>query len=239
MSTVRWEVLRFPHAAANVTDCDSCRHWAGAAQDKTIKVWSIRRGAELRSWSLPQARKKRGTGGGRDATERVWLTHGWLSPTALVTTSHSGDLLLWTVDLELERSSTSPSWRGFSGLGHAHAVFSVCPSRGAGGTGAGASGCITISSDRQVVGWSADRLGPEWRLPTIGGHVYAIDRSLVDPTTVSIGCGDNLIRVWQTEAKSGMAVQALWKGIQSRVRAIRWHQLVLELSAPTHLTAGH
>ena len=37
-----------------------------------------------------------------------------------------------------------------------------------------------------------------------------------------MGCGDNLIRVWQTDAVS-YDVKAFWKGVQGRVHRVCWH----------------
>ena len=68
------------------------------SKDKTLKVWSTATQQELKSWTLPQHRQKKGSGGGQDSRERLWLTHAWLDSTTLVSTTHGGGLLRWRID---------------------------------------------------------------------------------------------------------------------------------------------
>ena len=136
-------------------------------------------------------------------------------------------------------AAAAPEWTAFPHLGHAHAVFSCVvipplssPSRSR--TAAAATGgddeegyqVITISSNRQIVQWDCNEGAAKWTLPTIGGHIYALAASAVDPGAVAIGCGDNLIRVWQTGVTSSFECQTLWKGVQSRVHALSWHPIL-------------
>lgn len=64
---------------------------------------------------------------------------------------------------------------------------------------------------------------PAWSMLTIGGHVYTLAFHPLDPTRLAIGCGDNLIRIWQTAAVNPYLIETFWKGIQARVLSVAWH----------------
>ena len=67
-------------------------------------------------------------------------------------------------------------------------ILTPCPYHPITAAGASASkSFITISSDRLIIKWNLDTLAVAWQLPTIGGHIYALDFSPVDPGTLAIG----------------------------------------------------
>lgn len=105
--------------------------------------------------------------------------------------------------------------RPLAGRGHVHVVFSIQPITADG------SCCLTVSSDRQLVAYDTRTFKPSWTLPCIGGHVAAVAVCPSDSARVAIGCGDNLIRIWHTQASKPYQVDSVWKGIQARVRAVR------------------
>lgn len=127
----------------------------------------------------------------------------------MVDSNDSGDLLLW------ELKGNEVIARPLPSRGHAHVVFSVVPMRVDG------SLFLTISSDRLIIAYDSHALKPLWTLPCIGGHVAAIATCPTDVGRLAIACGDNLVRIWHTQAPKPYHVDFMWKGIQARVRSVR------------------
>eukprot|EP00039_Didymoeca_costata_P033347 m.41954 g.41954 ORF g.41954 m.41954 type:complete len:1281 (+) comp9826_c0_seq1:62-3904(+) len=183
-----------------------------SSQDATIKLWNISNGTSgtiESTWTLPSKSKKPGSGG--SSRDKLWLTHAWLNENALVSTTHGGAILQWSAD----KPDDNPDM--YKRQSHSHVIFSLCVSP------EDAARFISISSDRQIKQWSTATRKLDWELPTIGGFVYSIDFSPVDPAMLAIACGDKLIRVWQVDVSKSYECSTLWKGIQSRVQCISWH----------------
>lgn len=59
-------------------------------------------------------------------------------------------------------------------------------------------------------------------IPTLGGFAYSLAISPLDPGTLGIGVGDNMLRVWQTTSSVGpYETLVLWQGIKSKVMVVR------------------
>eukprot|EP00035_Acanthoeca_spectabilis_P011950 m.210824 g.210824 ORF g.210824 m.210824 type:complete len:1209 (-) comp15489_c0_seq1:38-3664(-) len=193
-----------------------------SARDKTLRLWDTNIGTELHSWGLP-APPRRGRNNRDGAREKLWLAHCFV-PTStnepreqglqLISTTHQGDLLRWNIDIRLWKAVEEPS--RFPTSGRAQAVFQICWNNAA------EDRLVTISSDRQVVCWNRRSMTEQWNLSTVGGHVYSMCCGGADPDAIALGCGDNLIRVWNCDDG---ACRTLWKGISARVTSVRWHPL--------------
>lgn len=59
-------------------------------------------------------------------------------------------------------------------------------------------------------------------LPSIGGYVYSIAASYLDPFKIIYGVGDNLIRVWNTRYgnEKPYDTNLIWQGIKSKVTVV-------------------
>jgi len=58
-------------------------------------------------------------------------------------------------------------------------------------------------------------------MPSLGGFVYSLAFSPVDPGCLAIGVGDSMIRVWNTLSMSNMLnVKTYWQSIKSKVTAV-------------------
>lgn len=80
---------------------------------------------------------------------------------------------------------------------------------------------VSVASDRTLAAHDSQTLRTKWTLPCIGGHVAALAVAPADPALLALGCGDNLVRLWHTQAPGSLHLEPHWKGIQARVRAVR------------------
>ncbi|EDO37184.1 predicted protein [Nematostella vectensis] len=117
-----------------------------------------------------------------------------------------GELLLW----DLSTPSPKDKVHVF-GSGHSRIVFNVsCTPCG--------TKLMTTSMDRQVILWDVARCQQICTIATLGGYVYAMAISPLDPGTLALGVGDNMIRVWHTTSESApYDAISLWQGIKSKV----------------------
>lgn len=103
-------------------------------------------------------------------------------------------------------------------MGHQRIVFNIC--HGANPK----TSIVSTSMDRQILHFTIPDLvptqckSPDWVLPTLGGFVYSLAVSLQDPSTLALGVGDGMIRVWKTRnPKSSYDIDVLWEGIKEKV----------------------
>ena len=58
-------------------------------------------------------------------------------------------------------------------------------------------------------------------MPSLGGYVYSLSSSYLDPHSIIYGVGDNLIRVWNTRFEERpYETSILWQGIKSKVTVV-------------------
>lgn len=73
----------------------------------------------------------------------------------------------------------------------------------------------------QIVIWDPQHLRSLHTLPTLGGFAYSLSISPLDPGTLGVGVGDNMLRVWQTASSLGpYEALTLWQGIKSKVMVV-------------------
>ena len=78
-----------------------------------------------------------------------------------------------------------------------------------------------LSIHSQIVIWDPQHLRSLHTLPTLGGFAYAVAISPLDPGTLGVGVGDNMLRVWQTTSSMGpYETLTLWQGIKSKVMVV-------------------
>uniref|UniRef100_A0A669PRW2 Gem nuclear organelle associated protein 5 n=1 Tax=Phasianus colchicus TaxID=9054 RepID=A0A669PRW2_PHACC len=191
----------------------SC-YLASGSKDQTIRIWSCTRG---RIEMVPFFSK----GGAVDPAvkERIWLTVHWPCgrPTEIVSSSFGGELLHWDL--------TQPGKRKWTLLGssegqnHSRIVFNLCSLKHQ-----DKELLLSISMDRDVKCWDLSTLDCSWTMPSLGGFVYSLAFSPVDPGCLAIGVGDSMIRVWNTLSMSNIYdVKTYWQSIKSKVTALAWH----------------
>ena len=73
----------------------------------------------------------------------------------------------------------------------------------------------------QIIVWDLQSLKAVCTVPTLGGFVYSLCVCPLDPGTVGLGVGDNMVRVWHTTSPLGpYDAFSLWQGIKSKVMAV-------------------
>ncbi|EOA96589.1 Gem-associated protein 5, partial [Anas platyrhynchos] len=191
---------------------------ASGSKDQTIRIWSCTRGRSVMTLKLPPTKRR---GGAIDPAvkERIWLTVHWPSgrSTEIVSSSFGGELLLWDL--------TQPGKRKWTLLGssegqnHSRIVFNLCSVKHQ-----DKELLFSISMDRDVKCWDLSTLDCRWTMPSLGGFVYSLAFSPVDPGCLAIGVGDSMIRVWNTLSMSNIYdVKTFWQSIKSKVTALSWH----------------
>ncbi|XP_074619191.1 gem-associated protein 5-like isoform X2 [Acropora palmata] len=185
------------------------------SRDQTIRLWDTSQGRVLSIKHLP----KRSTQKWKDkydphwTKDRLWLSLCWPMASAghLITSSQGGELLLW--DLSKEGKEQYQTF----GVGHSRIVFNIsCDDAG--------TRLMTVSMDRQIVIWDPANLQSLHTLSTLGGFAYSLSISTLDPGTLGIGVGDNMLRVWQTaSSQNPYETLTLWQGIKSKVMVVKWH----------------
>ncbi|XP_031411597.1 gem-associated protein 5 isoform X2 [Meleagris gallopavo] len=195
----------------------SC-YLASGSKDQTIRIWSCTRGRSIMTLKLPPT-KRRGGAVDPAVKERIWLTVHWPCgrPTEIVSSSFGGELLHWDL--------TQPGKRKWTLLGssegqnHSRIVFNLCSLKHQ-----DKELLFSISMDRDVKCWDLSTLDCSWTMPSLGGFVYSLAFSPVDPGCLAIGVGDSMIRVWNTLSISNIYdVKTYWQSIKSKVTALAWH----------------
>ncbi|XP_076446765.1 gem-associated protein 5-like [Babylonia areolata] len=188
---------------------------ATGSRDRTIRVWTLSQGKQAFMKKVPGTRREGSEQGPR---VKQWVAVHWLksNPELLASSSAGGDFLLWTL-----RHAKGLSYQTFD---PAHfrpqmrPIFNICAS------GSESKILCTFAQDRQVVFWNVDSMEAVSSLSTLGGHVYCVRNSPIDPGRVAVGVGDSMIRVWNTSNKSNpYDISVVWQGIKSKVTAVAWH----------------
>eukprot|EP00795_Rhopilema_esculentum_P000326 gene326-9985_t len=120
----------------------------------------------------------------------------------------NGDILVWNL-----------SSKEFKTLSHGHTriIFNITidPT---------VKKMITTSMDRQVLLWNSETHSLLGCVPSLGGYVYSVTTSLLDPYSIIYGVGDNVIRVWNTrDSNQPYDTIMLWQGIKSKVTVVVCH----------------
>ena len=183
------------------------------------------------------------TGGTSEETDAVDGQSGrsaWL-----VSTSHGGDLLRWTVRLDdllpsrgggmagrskavgggtnQAPNTPTPQTFGPTGAAHTRTVFSVVARGGH---------VITTSLDRTVAKWDVATCRREWVTAGLGGFAYAVAVNPEEPFSVGVACGDGTVQSLDVAALDGRrgvdenegVSEVLWRGLpQTKVMCVAWH----------------
>ena len=141
----------------------------------------------------------------------------------LVTASHGGDLLRWTLDVhELVGSNSAGHVTnapvamdkfGPNDKAHARTVFTIRVKRGA---------AVTTSLDRSVSVWDVGRCERVWSTFGLGGFAYRVGVDPEDPFRASVACGDGSLRSLDLHHARGGG-DVLWRGLpQTKATCAAW-----------------
>ena len=69
--------------------------------------------------------------------------------------------------------------------------------------------------------WDQHSQRPSCTISTLGGFAYSLSLSPLDPGSIAVGVGDNMIRVWHTTSADGpYEAVSLWQGIRAKVMVV-------------------
>ncbi|KAK9498761.1 hypothetical protein O3M35_003324 [Rhynocoris fuscipes] len=208
---------------------------ASGAKDRTIYFWRAGTDGRYETYiNLPNHpaatggyRSKIGVGGQGTG----WICVRWPEPTTLITSSLFGELLSYDLTSLVEKSTDGNNkklaktnkvvFRLIHGH-HSKGLFSI------------ATSYITPKNpdDRIIWSYALDKhiIACKFEsskiiadFTTIGGIVYCMAVSPLDPNRVAIGTGDNKILVWNMSNDSSDNIVTHWNKINSKVMAVAWH----------------
>lgn len=186
---------------------------ASSSKDKTVRIWSSLRGRQIAVFKSPKSNQF-----AREDKTKSWSTLLWNPNNAnhVYVSSSGGEILKWNLDSGPSQKPASIS--SAKVLSHNRPVFCICAG------GLNNSLMCTVSMDRQMIFWNLPQSVPVCAVPTLGGFVYAVKTSPIDPGRLAIGVGDSMIRLWNmNNSVNPFDVTVLWQGIKSKVTALAWH----------------
>nr|XP_022912790.1 gem-associated protein 5 [Onthophagus taurus] len=196
---------------------------ASSARDGSICIW--RAGTDGRKQMELSGRVSKAKNW-RNAA-KSWVSLCWITPEILLSSSITAELLQWNL---LKQTNRGPEKKlvhhdHSSNLFVIAAPIILIPEW----KNENKSQCLfawTIGQERYLLNTSlqADRTIVA-SLPTLGGHIYSLKSSLLDPSRLAIGIGDNTARIWDLSRphKQCVTMANLWQKIQGRVLALAWH----------------
>ncbi|KAG0343976.1 Gem-associated protein 5 [Podila minutissima] len=82
---------------------------------------------------------------------------------------------------------------------------------------------FTISMDRRIITWDVeDKLGLA-QIDCLGGNVYSLDIGSLDPGRIAVGCGNNIIKIWDTMSQGEPYACQNIENLYNKVRTLKWH----------------
>ncbi|XP_047143757.1 gem-associated protein 5 isoform X1 [Hydra vulgaris] len=182
--------------------------FVSGSKDFTMKVWDINTEKFLFSYTVPKNLPSKKKEESQKMKVTKYLSVLWLNDNQILSSHSSGKILCW--DLE------SSSWRALEG-GHNRLVYALK-------NDATTNQFVSFSIDRQLVIWSSRLMKPVHTIPTVGGFLYSLSSTPLDPHSIAFGCGDNMIRVWNTaDSTQSYKCTTLWQGIKTKVLIIKYH----------------
>ncbi|KAG1690688.1 Gem-associated protein 5 [Nymphon striatum] len=203
----------------SITSLGKSLHLISGSKDRTVRIWNIHAETSEYCFELP------GTNSGKKSDDmnssRQWLSVHWskYQPSCIHASNFGGDLLF--LDLDDDRNHKMGRWKIFkSAMPHTRSIFTIHSSKLA----EDKIISITTSLDRQINIWDLQAHESMSIIPTLGGFVYSLDISPVDNGRLAIGCGDQMLRVWNiSSSHDAYQVSMFWQGIRAKILCIAWH----------------
>ncbi|KAJ3589510.1 hypothetical protein NHX12_010355 [Muraenolepis orangiensis] len=222
-----------PRTSPQDQDLARGQYLASGSRDQTIRIWNTHTGRGVTTLKLPSLKKRGGGpgGGAGGVKDRLWLSVHWPddSPSQLLSTCFSGELVLWDLGPAgehrgkvLASGDQNHRWKvlGSGDQNHSRIVFNMSSVCLAGGQ----RRLLTTSMDREIKCWDLSSLECVWTLSTLGGSVYSLSFSPVAVGRLALGGADQMIRSWDTlSLQNPYQTRTFWQGIRSKITALVWH----------------
>ena len=179
----------------------------------------------------------------RGNNNRQWCPIAWArcgqnaKTLSLLSCDSRGTILSWTVDGEQKRLVPAPPSviRFVAGV-HTRPVFNLA-------VDSQKARQVVLSSgmDRTLAAWDCATGKKIWSVATLGGYVYSMDSSALEPRRLYFSLGDNTIHSWNLPIPSASSSaskshslydgRTFWKGLQAKVTCIALHPVLPGLLA--------
>ncbi|XP_075214560.1 gem nuclear organelle associated protein rigor mortis isoform X2 [Lycorma delicatula] len=206
---------------------------ASGSKDRVIYFWRIGTDGRYETFiTLPQQpfvsgyRAKMNTEKGGFS---VWGCIRWVDPYTLLSGSQFGELLLWDLtpmnNHKTDKNKKSHAVKNAKLLHgrHSKGVFSICCPVMSSKPSDDKRIIWTTALDRKLVACSLKNGEILTDLTTIGGIVYCMAISPLDPNRIAIGAGDGKILIWNMGCTSYLDISSYWQKINSKVMSMDWH----------------
>ncbi|KAF9347106.1 Gem-associated protein 5 [Mortierella sp. AD094] len=181
---------------------------ASGSADQTIRVWNVEKETSNTVIKVPEMDKKLAP----YQRSNIWVPVAWASKgQEIVSCTSRGTMVRWSLDRD-----TGSFTKVTKGKVHSRVVYQVMmwPL---------GDFAFTISMDRKIITWDMESGQGVAQIDCIGGNVYALDISLLDPGRIVMGLGNEAIKVWNTLSRDEPYESVTMERLQSKVRAIKWH----------------
>ncbi|KAF9215878.1 Gem-associated protein 5 [Podila verticillata] len=181
---------------------------ASGSADQTVRVWDVDREASTQITPVPDSDNLPTNLKNKPWVPVAWTSHG----DSIMSANSRGVLVRWRHD---DRGST-PFIRFTKGKCHNRTVFQIM-------VWPGSVFAFTISMDRRMITWDVDdRLGLA-QIDCLGGNVISLDIGSLDPRRIAMGCGNNMIKIWDTMSQGEPYSCQNIENLYNKVRTVKWH----------------
>ncbi|KAF9111782.1 Gem-associated protein 5 [Mortierella sp. AM989] len=181
---------------------------ASGSADQTIRIWDVEKKAFNNVIKVPELDKKLAP----YQRSINWVPVAWTSKgQEILSCTSRGTMVRWSLDRD-----TGSFTKLAKGKVHNRMVYQVM-------VWPLGDFAFTISMDRKIITWDIENGQGVAQIECIGGNVYALDISVLDPGRIAMGLGNEAIKVWNTLSRDEPYESVTIERLQSRVRAIKWH----------------
>ncbi|KAG5877680.1 hypothetical protein JTB14_003835 [Gonioctena quinquepunctata] len=197
---------------------------ASSAKEGNIYIWRAGTDGRMQTFmSIPSKSKNRRA---KPSSEKIWITLCWISPTSLLSSSKSSELLLWTLPKLKDQSKNMSVIH----KDHTTTLFAIAAPtvfyNESNWSERSNSNVWTVGQDRLLLNTSLTREKTNLAsYPTFGGNVPCLELSPLDPNRLAIGTSDGFIKVWDLSRPhtKKIIMTSFYQKIQSKVMSLAWH----------------
>ncbi|XP_054267558.1 gem-associated protein 5 isoform X2 [Macrosteles quadrilineatus] len=157
----------------------------------------------------------------------LWTSVLWADPYTLLSTSQFGELLSWDLNKVFAINDKANHKRPQPRLLHSRhnkGCFSIATPVLTETLDKGDERLVwTTAMDKHVLASKITTGSVILDIPTMGGAVYCMAISPLDPNRLAIGSSDSKVFVWNLGDQTNLQISSYWKKIIGKVMALCWH----------------